>query len=335
MAITIKDIAKEAGVSIATVSRVINHTGGYSPATEKKVTDLLKQFNYRANRLARGLVKNQNRVLGALVTNALSNFSGDLINGIEDQAYHNGYSVILTHTGLADESRLLDAIQTMAERRVDGVLIISIQFSDQARRTLLDLNLPTVSLSIQVPHTQIPFFKVDDYKATFAATEYLIQAGHRQIGFAGVNPKDPATGLPRLEGYLSAMSTHHIPVQPVWIQGGDFSFASGQKALIAYIQADMPVSAVLCASDDAAAGMLSSAYTHHIAIPDKLSVMGFDHSFISQITTPPLTTVEQPFYKMAALGTQALIEHLEHSRPIASQLLRHQIVEGGSVKRLI
>ncbi|MCH4168565.1 MAG: substrate-binding domain-containing protein [Streptococcaceae bacterium] len=334
MVATIKDIARASGVSTATVSRVINHLGGYSKEVELKVLKIAKELGYRKNENAISLVKNTTKTIGVIMPDVATSFYGNIVNGIEDKAYDSGYSVILTHAGI-EGKRLQESLNLMAERRVDGLIIFSLNLSAQDINTIDSLDIPLLLLSTKAENTEIPFIKVDDYSASYAAVEYLIGKGHTKIGLAGVNAEDPIAGKPRIQGYLNALEDHQIQLNLDLIKQGDFSFESGKAAMSELIAQKQAITAVFCVSDETALGVLSVCYTSGLNVPNDISVVGYDNSTVSQMSIPPLTTIAQPFYDMGSIGCESLLASIATGKNIDSQIIPFQLIERNSVNAII
>lgn len=331
MIATIKDIARESGVSTATVSRVLNNLGGYSTAVEQKVLAIAKKLNYHKNENARSLVQQHSLTIGIILPYLTTSFYEQIVNGIEDEAYTNQYSVIITHAGV-DGERVNDSINLLVERRVDGIILLSMAMKEENVARLQQLAIPVLLLSTEVPDSNLPSLKVDDYEASFAAVNYLISKGHTRIAHIGARKTDVIAGQPRLQGYQDALTQHQLLQKEGDVQEGDFSFQSGQEAMENLIRLQSDVTAIACASDEVAMGVLSVCYKHHIRIPEDLSIIGYDNSAIASMATPPLTTVSQPFYDMGKMGCQKLLEAVKNGTTIQSQIVPFQIVERETVK---
>lgn len=248
MVITIKDIAKEAGVSIATVSRVLNGQGGYTLEVQSKVMEITNRLGYRRNDSARSLVQKSTKTLGIIMPHLTTSFYGMIVSGIEDTAFTNGYSVIISHAGIEGE-RLRETAENMVNRRVDGVIIFSMELTEEELQIFRQLDIPMILISSEVLGSTIPFLKVDDYSAAFAAVEYLIQKGHTRIGIAGLSEHNKIAGKPRLRGYLDAMEEYGLRVDPSWIEYGDFSFEKGYEAMEHFIHNNANLTAVFGVSE--------------------------------------------------------------------------------------
>lgn len=333
MAATIKDIARVAGVSTATVSRVINNLGGYNEETEKKVMAVAKSLGYRKNESARSLVQNSTNTIGVIMPNVATTFYSEIINGIEDASYENGYSVILTHAG-SNGCRIHESLNLMGTRRVDGIIIVSAKLHEAEIESLMSLDIPFILLSTKTNREDTPYIKVDDFSAAYTAVNYLIENNHRVIGMAGANPEDPIAGVPRINGYIEALIAHGIKVDLNLIKAGDFSFESGKKAMQEFIEDQVPITAVFCASDETGLGIISVCFEHGISVPNDISLVGYDNSSVSYMSIPPLTTVAQPFYKMGSEGCLKLISSIQNKVKMDSEVIPHELVIRQSVKKL-
>ncbi|MGZ9585889.1 LacI family DNA-binding transcriptional regulator [Paenibacillus marinisediminis] len=334
MAATIKDIARVSGVSTATVSRVMNNLGGYNEETEKKVIAVAKELGYRKNENARSLVQKSTNTIGVIMPDVATSFYGDIIRGIEDISNEHGYSVVLTHAG-SNGSRIHESLNLMGERRVDGLIIVSIKLQEAAIDSLSSLGIPFILLSTQTNREDTPYIKVDDFSAAYTAVKHLIENNHRVIGMAGANPDDSISGAPRIHGYTQALRDHGIKVDLNLIKPGDFSFDSGKQAMQAFIEDQANITAVFCASDEAALGIMSTCFEHGIGVPTDISVVGYDNSKVSHMSIPPLTTVAQPLYDMGREGCLKVIDSVQHRIKIESQVIPHELVVRKSVQKLL
>jgi len=332
MATTIKDIARRANVSTATVSRVINDIGGYGDETRDRVLAAAKELGYYKNEAATSLVTNKTKTIGIIIPDVSTSFYGNIVTGIEDIAYDYGYSVILTHAGV-EGKRLVDSLKLMVNRRVDGIMIVSIYLNQERQELVRQLGVPTILLSTISEDKQLPYIKVDDYEAMYYATHYLIQQNHQKIPLAGINPDDAVAGKPRLAGYLNCLEDNQLAVDDSLIVFGDFSFESGQQAMKQYLHQTMPT-AIVCASDDVALGVISVAHQAGIRVPEQLSVVGYDNTSIAWMTTPPLTTIAQPFYEMGARGCQRLIHSITKKQVMTSEIIPFELKERQTVRKL-
>lgn len=334
MATTIKDLAKRAGVSTATVSRVLNNLGGYSQEIENRVLALAKELNYIRNDSAKNLVKQFTQTVGVIMPVTATSYYGKIVKGIEDYAFDKDYCVFISHAGVGG-NRLEETLQTMVERRVSGIIIFSIYLRAEQVELIHSLGVPVILLSTIDEKHQLPYLKVDDYAASYAAVEYLIKMNHRRIAIVGVNSQDQVAGLPRIQGYKDALKFAKIKENADWICSGDFTFDSGQKAIEHFIENGIEFpTAFFCVSDEVALGVISACYKHGIVVPDDVSVIGYDNSDIASMSIPALTTIHQPFYDMGYQGCKLLIDSKEYRKERLSSQMPYQIIERQSVKKI-
>ncbi|GKU83513.1 LacI family DNA-binding transcriptional regulator [Niallia sp. NCCP-28] len=331
---TIKDIAKIANVSTATVSRVLNNAGGYNETTRKKIMDIANKLGYRRNEMARSLVQNSSNIIGVIMPNAATIFYADIVNGIESMAHTNGYSVILSHSGV-NGNRFNECMDIMAARKVDGLVIVTVELNTEQVKLAESLNIPFILLSTDTPDNEAPYIKVNDFDAAYAATEFLIINGHTKIGLAGVDPNDRVAGMPRIEGYKKALEDNRIKFHSYMVKFGDFSFYAGKEAMKEYLKENILVTAVFGVSDDVALGIISAAYDHDLKVPEDLSVIGYDNTRVAEMSIPPLTSISQPFLEMGEEGCQRVIEAIHSKKGISSKIISYSLEIRESVKKIM
>jgi LacI family transcriptional regulator len=333
MSYTIKDVAKKANVSIATVSKILNNKKtGFSEKTKKKVLRVIEELGYQPNAVARGLVKKNTQTIGVLIPTVSNMYASEILSGIEKHANDLGYSVIVCNTG-DDGERTVHYLQVLSERRVDGIIIVSELVKEEYYKVLTEMKIPTVlvsSISLQFP---IPYVKVDDRHAAFSATNYLIKKGHTKIAMIAGSTTDSIAGLPRIEGYKSALRSHGLPIdENCIIDCLSFGHQNGMDGMEEILQKKLDITAIFASSDELAAGAMSVAYKNGIKIPDQLSIIGYDNTKLSEMLTPSLTTVAQPLYEMGMVAATMLLEMKETSEVTQSRIMSHQIVERESVR---
>ncbi len=327
---TIKDVARKARVSTATVSRIVNRLDGYSEKTRERVLSAIASLGYRRNAVARGLVRRKVNTIGVLLPEVSSRFASELLHGIEAEAHRLGHSVIVCNTS-SDGERTMEYLDVLGERRVDGILFTSERVKPEYHRAFRELAIPVVLVSSISREFEIPYVKVDDRAAACDMTRYLIEKGHRHIALITGSHKDPIAGLPRVEGYRSAMEEAGLEVPQSWVVEGDFHYRSGFRAMEQLLERARGITAVFATSDEMALGALSCAFSAGLRVPDDLSVAGYDDTLDAEMAIPPLTTVHQPIQEMGMRATGIL---LGEKRPRQSVLLPHSIVERGSVKEV-
>ncbi|KON88703.1 LacI family transcriptional regulator [Sporosarcina globispora] len=335
MSYTIKDVAKKANVSIATVSRILNAQSGYSEKTKIRVLQVIEELGYQPNAIARGLINKRTHTIGVLFPKLSSSLVTDLLDGIEKAAGISGSSVIVCHTEYNGE-KTLKYLQLLSEKRVDGIIFASEVLREEYYQFLKKSNIPIILLSTESPSFSIPHVKVNDFHAAYSAASYLIEKGHKNIGMISGNKEDMIAGKPRIEGFQKALADAHIPLSEenvVYKKG--FSFPDGVEGLKELLKQFPSVTALFAASDEIAIGALSAAYHLGIKVPDELSIIGYDNLNIASMSIPPLTTVSQPLKEMGETAAGMLFKLLETGKAPNSILMPHQIIERFSVKERI
>ncbi len=328
MAITISDVAKHAGVSIATVSRIINNLPGYSERTKIRVEKTIDDLGYKPNAMARGLVNNKTNTIGILLPCVTGRFSSELLRGIEKIAHGKGYSVIICNTDRNGE-RTMSYLKTLSEKRVDGILFISEWLTEAYGTFLQSLNLPVALIATKSDAFPFPSVKVDDFQAAYSAAKYLIDHGHRDIGLISGSQEDPIAGQPRIDGYKTALYESGLIVDESRIAYGDFHFTSGISAMAELDARDVRLTAVFATSDEMAAGAMTYLHRQGRSLPEDLSIIGYDDTLDAVMVYPALTTLHQPIEEMGEVA----MDLLEGKEP-KQIILQHRIAERDSVKQL-
>lgn len=335
MSSTIKDVAKKANVSTATVSRILNGLPGYSDETREKVLKVIKELNYQPNAIARGLVNKRTKTLGVLLPNVSSMFASEILNGIEDTAHEADYSVIVCNTD-SNGVRTLKYLQVLNEKRVDGIIFTSEELKDEYYKAMKEMNIPIILVSTSSEKYPLPYVKVDDLSAAYSATEYLIKNGHKKIAMITGRKEDKIAGLPRIEGYKKALKDYGIPFDENRIAYGDaFGFSTGITFMEELLEKAPDTTAVFAASDEIAIGAMSVANKYNIKIPDDLSIIGYDNLKIAEMTVPPLTTIGQPLYEIGKNSANLIVKMIDTKETVESKIISHQIIERQTVKKLV
>lgn len=333
--ITIHDIAREANTSIATVSRVLNNQSGYSEKTRQKVLKVADELGYESNAIAKSLVKKKTFTIGVVFPHISSQISYELLNGIEAVAHEEGYSIIVSYT-YSDHKRTMNYLKTMAEKRIDGLIFTSEFLQKEYYDYLEKSGIPYILLSTKSQEFQVPYVKVDDYDAAYAAAKYLIDYGHKKIGMISGPVSDPIAGLPRVNGFKQAMTDHKLEHNKGRIiYGEDFGFVQGKQKLKKLIETHPEVTALFAAGDELAVGAMNMAQELGYSVPEDLSVIGYDNIMLSEMVYPPLTTIAQPFYDMGLAATELLFNMIEDKKVLSQQvILPFEIRKRKSVREL-
>jgi LacI family transcriptional regulator len=308
--VTIHEVAEKAGVSIKTVSRVINHEANVRADTKQRVLDVIAQLNYRPNPSARHLAGTHGYNIALLYDNPSPSYLMDLQRGALESCQAEGFHLILQPCGFLDQNLEATIDNLIVESRVPG-LILSPPLSDaggliEQLERLGVLHARIAPIDIARPG---PYVAVDDRGAAFELIRHLIEQGHRRIAIIKGHP-DHGAGHWRYEGYLTAMRQYGLPIDDDLIVQGYFSFESGLEAGRKLLSLPDRPTAIFAANDDMAAAVLHVAHDLAIEVPGHLSVAGFDDTPLSRHVWPPLTTVRQPVQEMARQATMQLIDRI-------------------------
>lgn len=311
MTATIKDVANLAGVSTAAVSRVLaQKKGTYSQQAAKKVLTAAKQLGYVKNDAAAELVSKSSKRIAVILNNTLTNFWTDVIKGIYDAAMEAGYQIFILYAGDKNLPQFHNALDVALERPLAGILMISTSIDQAAKDRLLASGIPFRLVSIydekKPLYCDLPYTSSNNVEIATLATQYLIDHGHERIGLVGIDHSN--TGQQRLFGFEQEMIKHQLPIEPSWVHYGDYTYPTGQNSLTALI--DDQLTAVITASDMIAVGMIQQANVLEIFLPDQLSIISIDGTYLCDITTPTITSVTQNFYQMGQRAVTGLLEEL-------------------------
>lgn len=293
MPVTIKDIAKSLGVSHSTVSRALHGSRLISVETAERVRQAASELDYHPSAVARGLKTNSTRVLGVVVSSIDDPFFSEILQGIEDTAQEEGYSLFITSSQRSGgrEQKILEALM---EYRVDGVIICSTSFGLSRRRELLTNGRPIVVVNNQSAEEYRYSIYHDDLYGSRQVTSHLLDLGHRKIAYLG-NALSGRTTIDRLAGLQQELDSAGIPLPDLWIynvQGSDPE--TGRAAAAYFLGLPERPTAIFCYNDMLAIGLLRGLQELGARVPMDISIAGFDNITYSAFTNPPLTTFDQP-----------------------------------------
>jgi len=330
---TIADVAREAGVSKATVSRVMSGRAEYMrDDTRRRVEKAIELLNYRPSSVARSLTSKRTNTAGILISDVGNPFYPEVIHGVEDAAFQDGYDVFLCNTNY-DEKRGMAFVRSLIDKRVDGVLIMSSSMSDRWLEELARNNVPALVLDWEVQNAKgnLCLLRVDYRKGVQQAVDHLIELGHRSFVHVS-GPVELRTTHWRQKAFLSALQGYGIPEADVLIIEGDLRIDGGRKAMQIIAQQKERPTAVFCANDLMAMGILSEARTHNIKIPTDMSVIGLDNIWLATQTDPPLTSVTLPRYQIGQLAMQLLFELMKNPREADAEPLFTHLETGLTIR---
>ena len=320
---TIQDVARKAGVSTATVSRVLNNRNVVSENTAVKVEQAIHELNYEPSVLGRNLRTSESRLLLVLIPSIANSFYTEIIRGIEDTAIKQGYNILLCETG-ANPERESIYMNLVRNRLADGIISMD-PAVDKVRLTELAKSHPIVQCSEYDENGAISYVTIDSELAAYQAVKYLLQIGHQKIGFLNSDNKY-LYARNRYEGYAKALKEFNIPLNPKWIYNVEsIGFEQGQQAMRSLLsQSDRPT-AVFADADILAIGALKEINTYGLHVPNDIALVGFDNIEFSKMTQPTLTTISQPMYRMGNESARMLINKIK-GKSVESIILNHELL---------
>ena len=316
MAITIKDVARESGVNVSTVSRALNGEYGVHAGTREHVLAIAKRLHYRPNRVARGLVTGRSHSLALVVSDIRNPFFAEVARGAEDAAYAADYDLVLCNSDL-DAEKQLRYVQSLMEKRVDGILMNSVAaLSKKQVEQLSGFGVPIVLLNRAAPRNAFSTISADNGAGGALAGEYLSKLGHRKIAHL-TGPRHHGNMTDRAEGFVRSLGEARKPVKPVILHGKN-NFQGGVELAERLLALHPDTTAIFAASDMMAFGVIRALMDAGRRIPEDVSVIGFDNVELSAIVNPPLTTIHQPRYEIGQAAVEILLRLAgrgEHQAP--------------------
>ncbi len=327
----IYEVAELAGVSLATVSRVINPGAGanVSEKTREKVLAAMRQLGYQPNSIAQSLATRSSNCVGVLVSELDGPFFGAMLSAIEKTLKAAG-KFMLVAAGHSNEEQERDAIRFLVSRNCDALIVHVERLSD---RFLVDHDhntTPLVVMNRKVRGLGDHCFSLNNELGGYLATRSLLRKKHRRIAYIS-GPLDFGDAKQRLAGHRRALEEAGIKFDPRLFHEGDYHETGGQDALNALLAKKNAFTAVVCANDDMAAGAMAAAHERGMALPDELSVVGFDDAPISRYVYPRLTTVHYPIADMSRMAARWVLKHVYDQQHDVQQVFEPRLVERDSV----
>ena len=310
----INAVARQARVSIATVSRTINHVPTVNAQMAKRVWEAIRELNYFPNTQARALVSGRSKLLGLVVSEITNPFFPELIQGFEDVAVESGYEILVSSTNY-DPDRMALCIRRMLERNAEGVAIMTFGIEEPLLDQLAVRNVPIVTVDVGPDRPGFSLLKVDYRHGIRQGVQHLAALGHRKIGFIS-GPKRLHSAQSRLTAFTGSLTECGIAPDPAWIVEGDHTLEGGIAAMERILAGGKVPTAVMCSNDMTAIGVLHKLHRSGLRVPDDLSVIGFDDIHMAMTTIPPLTSIHMSRHDLARAAVMVLRSHLEGSEPV-------------------
>lgn len=317
MKITIRSVAEEAGVSIGTVSKVINDSGKISENTRKKVFQAMRKLNYKPDAAAASLRGKRTKLIGLLVPDISNPFYAGIARSIEDRSHEVGLNVMLCSTDNNTEKEK-NYLALLTSQRVDGLVVASAFRSTVLLQETIERGIPSVLIASEIPQLSINTVTVDDYKGGYLATSHLLDLGHKDIAIISENVR---SNEPRLAAYRDSLREAGIDVKPEYIMKTEATILKGYECAKKLLLLEEKPTAIFACNDLLAAGVIQAAKELELDLPRELSVVGFDNTVLSTTTAPMLTTVSQPIKQMGAKVVNLLLQEMEESKGYKERLL--------------
>lgn len=335
----IKDIARLSGVGVSTVSRVINDHPDVKKETRDIIKEIIKEYNYIPNNSARILKQSNTKNIGVLVKGVFNPFFSEMLKTIGARIEEIGYTMILNHYDkISDTSDIDTLISFIKEKRLQGVICLGGNFEsineDYFEGLEVSIVLTSINTAVKTSKNIFSVIGIDNEKAAYGATEYLINNGHKDIAFIIGDEFDAGVGNVRTLGYIKALEDYNISVRRDYILLGGYDFEPAYKATQQLLEQNTRVTGIFAISDIMAVGACKAIIDKGLKVPEDISVMGFDGMDIAKFYNPSLTTIKQPKRKMAEKSVDLLFELLSHKSDNKQIILETKLVEGNSCRKI-
>lgn len=325
--VNLTKVAEKAGVSIATVSRVINNNSNVNAETRLKVEQAIKSLKYKPNRIAKRL-RNKNassNLLGVLIPDIQNPFYVEVLRGIEDVAYKNGYVLIVCNFSQDEEKEKL-YIDTLQSESIDGLIAAPSSEENEKIINLVKSGMPLVCVDRGLNGVDVDLVLVENRNGAYAATEYLAKSGYKRIAYISGIPALPSSRQ-REKGYLDALVANGISIDRELIKYGDSRHESGVKLCNELLNLPNPPDAIFTGNNLITLGALETIHKRNLKIPDDIAIVGFDDMYWSISLNPPLTAVRQPAHEIGKRAAELLIQRInDPSRPTVNMTLKTELM---------
>lgn len=311
MKASIYDVAKKAGVSVVTVSRVINNVTTVRVSSKEKVMKAIKALNYQPNSAAQSLARGRSNVIGLLIPNLTDPFIMGVVDAVDRALEKRGYFLALSVIGGNDKDSDIRSNFLFQHDRVDGILILTPIFEEEYVMSLKDKNIPFVIMDNQFYPYTVSSIVVDNFKGGYDVTRHLLELGHSKIGCIG-GPYHLLSAEHRVNGFESALK--EVGIEPFRIERGAFSVKAGYESVVRWIEEKSLPTAIVCGDDHIAFGVIDALRKFDLKVPEDISIIGYDdHPFASQLH-PYLSTVKQPAFEVGVKGVEVLFDQMRGNR---------------------
>lgn len=334
MTVTIYDVAREANVSMATVSRVVNNNPNVKPQTRKKVFEAIEKLGYRPNAVARGLASKKTTTVGVVIPDISNAIFAEVARGIEDIANMYHYNIILCNADKRKDKEIR-VINTLLEKQVDGLVFMGGAVTEEHIQAFKTSSVPIVLCATTDENETYPAVDIDHEAAASDAVQALIDAGHKRIAMISGSLEDPSIGYARFQGYKRTLEKAGLKLDESLVRIGNYRYESGVETTKYFLELPEKPTAIFAANDEMAIGAIHAIQDAGLSVPEDISVISVDNVRMASMVRPQLSTVAQPMYDIGAVSMRLLTklmnkEAVDHHRV----LLPHELIERQSVARL-
>jgi DNA-binding LacI/PurR family transcriptional regulator len=323
MSVSIKDIARKAGVSHSTVSRALANSPLVNPETKARIQELAREMGYTPSAIARAMSTGRTHTVGLVVTTIADPFVAEVVRGIEETALDHGYNVILCNS-TGDPEREIAAVRTLREKWVDAVIVTS-SWVGSFYANLAEIRVPVILINNQQPGTYSFAVRTDDLYGGEIAGAYLVGLGHRRIAYVS-GPERATSSQLRLEGCARALDQAGLAISPQWIVQGSGLPEAGERAVSILMNVWPRPTAVFCYNDMTAMGVLRAAKEAGLQVPQALSILGYDDIAAAPYLDPPLTTIAQAKYTLGQKALEMALDVIQQREDVRDILLQPRLV---------
>lgn len=313
MSATIYDVAREAGVSMATVSRVVNGNPNVKPTTRKKVLEAIERLGYRPNAVARGLASKKTTTVGVIIPDISSIFFSELARGIEDIATMYKYNIILCDSDQVKEKEL-HLLQTLLGKQVDGIVFMGGKLSSEHIEEFKKAPVPIVLAATVDEEGGTPSVNIDYQQATADAVTDFVKRGHKRIAAVLGPETDPINGQLKLAGYKKALEAGGIAFDPELVANGDYTYDSGKEAMEAFFELDERPTAIFAATDEMALGVIHQIQDSGLDVPKDIEVISCENTRLARMIRPTLSSILVPMYDIGAVAMRLLTKYMNNEK---------------------
>jgi LacI family transcriptional regulator len=331
--VTIYDVAREAGVSMATVSRVVNNNPNVKPQTRKKVFEAIERLGYRPNAVARGLASKKTTTVGVVIPDISNTMYSEVVRGIEDIANMYHYNMILCNSDKKKDKEIR-VINTLLEKQVDGLLFMGGVVTDEHIEAFRN-SVPIVLCATTDENRTMPSVDIDHEVAAYDAVKLLIEHGHKNIGMISGNLQDPSNGFARYQGYKRALEEAGIPFRESHVRVGNYRYEAGLDTMDYFLKLSDRPTAIFAATDEMAIGAIHAIQDSGYLVPEDFSVISVDNVRMASMVRPQLSTIAQPMYDIGAVSMR-LLTKLMKKEPVSNPVvvLPHETIIRKSVAHI-